>query len=85
MVTIGLMAFGTVGIGVLPDRRAIGSLAADSLGTVPLLQGFSAGGEWQLHRLHRRRAPAGHRGFFGSLQQASVLWRIAARIGRKQR
>ena len=73
MVTIGLMAAGTVGIGVLPDRRTIGSLAPILLVLCRLLQGFSAGGEWGSSTAFIVEwAPAGRRGFFGSLQQASV-------------
>jgi MHS family proline/betaine transporter-like MFS transporter len=73
MATIALMAVGTVGIGVLPDRRAIGSLAPILLVLCRLLQGFSAGGEWgSSTALIVEWAPAGRRGFFGSLQQASV-------------
>ena len=73
LLTILLMALGTVGIGVLPDHQAIGSLAPTLLVACRLLQGLAAGGEWGSSTAFIVEwAPAGRRGFFGSLQQAGV-------------
>ena len=71
--TIILMAVGTVGIGILPDRQAIGALAPLLLVLCRCVQGFSAGGEWGSSTAFIVEwAPVGRRGFFGSLQQSSV-------------
>jgi MHS family proline/betaine transporter-like MFS transporter len=73
MATVLLMAVGTVGIGILPDRQAIGTAAPLLLVLCRFIQGFSAGGEWGSSTAFVVEwAPAGRRGFFGSLQQASV-------------
>ncbi len=73
VLTIVLMAVGTVGIGVLPDYATAGALAPALLVACRLLQGFSAGGEWAgATAFIVEWAPAGQRGRFGSLQQASV-------------
>ena len=73
VLTIFLMAFGTVGIGLLPDFHAIGLLAPALLVACRLMQGFAAGGEWGgATAFIVEWAPEGRRGFFGSFQQASV-------------
>ena len=73
VLTIFLMAFGTVGIGLLPDFHAIGVLAPALLVVCRLMQGFAAGGEWGgATAFIVEWAPEGRRGFFGSFQQASV-------------
>src|SRR5262249_56331051 len=46
MLTIFLMAAGTVMIGVLPTYASIGLVAPLLLVVARLMQGFSAGGEW---------------------------------------
>jgi MHS family proline/betaine transporter-like MFS transporter len=46
LLTIFLMAAGTVLIGVIPTYRSIGVAGAVLLVLARLLQGFSAGGEW---------------------------------------
>jgi len=73
MLTMTLMAVGTVMIGLVPDFATIG-LAAPALVVVArLIQGFSAGGEWGGSTAFLVEwAPEGRRGLVGSLQQASV-------------
>jgi MHS family proline/betaine transporter-like MFS transporter len=73
LLTMFLMAVGTVGIGALPDHHSIGSLAPVLLVLCRLLQGFSAGGEWGSSTAFIVEwAPSGKRGLYGSLQQSSV-------------
>lgn len=73
ILTIVLMAAGTVGIGLIPDYHAIGVLAPLLLVVCRLLQGFSAGGEWGGSTAFIVEwAPAQRRGFVGSFQQSSV-------------
>lgn len=73
LLTIVMMAVGTVGIGLIPGYAAIGELAPILLVVCRLLQGFAAGGEWGgATAFIVEWAPAGRRGFFGSFQQASV-------------
>jgi MHS family proline/betaine transporter-like MFS transporter len=74
LVTIFLMAAGTVMIGLLPTYQSAG-LAAPALLTVArLMQGFSAGGEWGCSTAYLVEwAPAGRRGWYGSFQQTSVV------------
>ncbi len=46
LITIALMAVGTVLVGILPTYAAIGFAAPLLLVVARLMQGFSAGGEW---------------------------------------
>ncbi|MGI4857518.1 MAG: MFS transporter [Janthinobacterium lividum] len=72
-LTIFGMALGTVGIGVLPTYETIGMGAPILLVTLRLMQGLAAGGEWGTSTaLIVESAPAGKRGFFGGLGQASI-------------
>ena len=74
MLTIFLMAAGTVLIGILPTYPAIGVAAPLLLVVARLLQGFSAGGEWGSSTAYIVEwAPKGKRGFYGSFQQTSVV------------
>jgi MHS family proline/betaine transporter-like MFS transporter len=74
LITILLMAVGTVLIGVLPTFATIGYLAPLLLVVARLLQGFSAGGEWGSSTAFIVEwAPAGERGYYGSFQQTSVV------------
>ena len=73
VLTIFLMAFGTVGLGVLPSYESIGVLAPILLVILRLVQGLAAGGEWGTSTAFMVEwAPEGRRGFFGSFQQVSA-------------
>ena len=73
LVTIALMAAGTVLIGVVPAYATIGVIAPILVVGARLLQGFSAGGEWGGSTAFIVEwAPGNRRGFYGSLQQCSV-------------
>ncbi|MBO1074573.1 MFS transporter [Roseomonas marmotae] len=73
LLTIFMMAFGTVAIGLLPTYESIGMLAPILLVVCRLAQGFAAGGEWGGSTAFIVEwAPKNQRGFFGSFQQASV-------------
>jgi MHS family proline/betaine transporter-like MFS transporter len=73
VLTIFLMAFGTVGLGLLPSYDAIGVWAPLLLVILRLVQGIAAGGEWGTSTAFMIEwAPQGRRGFFGSFQQVST-------------
>ena len=74
LLTILLMAIGTVLIGLLPTFESIGYLAPLLLVVARLLQGFSAGGEWGSSTAFIVEwAPPAERGYYGSFQQTSVV------------
>jgi MFS transporter, MHS family, proline/betaine transporter len=74
LITIFLMAVGTVIIGLIPTYAAIGVLAPAILVVARLMQGFSAGGEWGGSTAFIVEwAPENRRGFYGSFQQMSVV------------
>jgi MHS family proline/betaine transporter-like MFS transporter len=74
MLTIFLMAAGTVLIGILPTYASIGFAAPALLLIARLMQGFSTGGEWGGSTAFIVEwAPKGRRGLFGSFQQMSVV------------
>ena len=74
LLTVFLMAGGTVLIGLLPTYQSIGRLAPLLLALGRLVQGFSAGGEWGTSTAYMVEwAPAGRRGYVGSFQQMSVV------------
>jgi MHS family proline/betaine transporter-like MFS transporter len=74
LITIALMAGGTVLIGLLPTYAAIGIAAPLLLVLARLLQGFSAGGEWGSSTAYIVEwAPSDKRGLYGSFQQMSVV------------
>lgn len=73
LLALFVMAFGTLGIGLLPDHNAIGSWAPRLLIFCRLLQGLSAGGQWTSSTTFVVEwAPSRHRGYFSSYQQVSV-------------
>jgi MFS transporter, MHS family, proline/betaine transporter len=73
VLTILLMAAGTVIIGVLPSYSSIGVMAPVLLLLARLLQGFSTGGEWGgATAFMAEWSVEGKRGFYTSLQQMSV-------------
>ena len=73
MLTIFLMAAGTVLIGLIPDYATIGALAPALLVFARLLQGFAAGGEWGGSTAFIVEwAPQDKRGLYGSFQQSSL-------------
>src|SRR3954462_6499411 len=74
LITIALMAIGTVMVGLLPTYAAIGIAAPLLLVVARLMQGFSAGGEWGSSTAYIVEwAPQDRRGFYGSFQQMSVV------------
>ena len=74
LLTIFLMAAGTVLIGILPTYASIGFLAPLLLLVARLMQGFSTGGEWGgSTSFIVEWAPKGRRGLYGSFQQMSVV------------
>ena len=75
MLTIFLMALGTVMIGILPTYASIGFAAPALLLLARLMQGFSTGGEWGGSTAFIVEwAPKEKRGLYGSFQQMSVVF-----------
>ena len=73
MLTIFMMAFGTVLIGLIPTYESIGLWAPALLVAARLLQGFAAGGEWGGSTAFIVEwAPEARRGLYGSFQQSSL-------------
>jgi MHS family proline/betaine transporter-like MFS transporter len=74
LLTIFLMATGTVLIGVTPTYATIGVAGPIIIVAARLLQGFSAGGEWGGSTAFMVEwSQPGRRGFYGSLQQVGVV------------
>src|SRR5260221_2561469 len=73
VLTIMLMAAGTVLIGIVPTYATIGAAGPLIILLARLMQGFSAGGEWGGSTAFIVEwADEGERGFLGSFQQCSV-------------
>jgi MHS family proline/betaine transporter-like MFS transporter len=73
VLTIFLMAFGTIGLGLLPSYETIGIWAPILLVALRILQGIAAGGEWGTSTAFMIEwSPSDRRGFFGSFQQVST-------------
>lgn len=74
LLTIFMMAAGTVLIGLLPTYATIGFLAPTLLLLARLMQGFSAGGEWGGSTAYMAEwSSTGRRGWHTSFQQFSVV------------
>ncbi|HSG47960.1 MAG TPA: MFS transporter, partial [Longimicrobiales bacterium] len=70
LITIFLMAAGTVLMGVAPSYAAVGIAGPAVILVARLMQGFSAGGEWGGSTAFIVEwAPEGKRGWYGSFQQ----------------
>jgi MFS family permease len=73
LITLFLMGFPTIIIGLIPSYDSIGYWAAFLLVLMRLLQGIAVGGEWGgAILLAVEHAPEGKKGFFGSLPQTGV-------------
>ena len=73
VLTIFLMAFGTVGLGLLPSHETIGVWAPILLVVLRLVQGLAVGGEWGTSTAFIVEwAPQDRRGLYGSFQQVST-------------
>ena len=73
LITLMLMGVPTILIGLIPSYDQIGYWAAVLLVAMRFLQGIAVGGEWGGAVLMAvEHAPAGKKGFFGSLPQVGV-------------
>lgn len=73
ILTLLMMGLPTVAIGLIPTHDQIGYWAAGLLVLLRFLQGFAVGGEWGGAVLMAvEHAPAGQKGFYGSLPQTGV-------------
>jgi MFS transporter, MHS family, proline/betaine transporter len=73
VLTIFLMALGTIGLGLVPSYDRIGIWAPTLLVMLRILQGVAAGGEWGTSTAFMIEwSPPDRRGFFGSFQQVST-------------
>jgi MHS family shikimate/dehydroshikimate transporter-like MFS transporter len=73
LVTLLMMGIPTIIIGLIPTYEQIGYWAAVLLVLMRIIQGLAVGGEWGGAVLMAvEHAPAGKKGFFGSLPQTGV-------------
>ncbi|CAM2866131.1 MFS transporter [Prescottella defluvii] len=73
VISLLLMGFATVGIGVLPNYDAIGVFAPILLVTLRFIQGLGVGGEWGGAVLvATENAPEGRKGLYGAAPQIGV-------------
>jgi MHS family proline/betaine transporter-like MFS transporter len=73
ILTVSLMALGTMLIGLIPSYESIGVWAPIGITIARLIQGFSAGGEWGGSTSFMvEYAGEGRRGYIGSWQQVTV-------------
>jgi MHS family proline/betaine transporter-like MFS transporter len=74
ILTIFVQAVGTAATGLLPSYQAVGLIAPVGLVIARLIQGFAIGGEWGTSIVYMvESAPERRRGFYGSLQQATII------------
>lgn len=70
IVTLLMMGFATVAVGLLPSAHQIGVLAPILLTLLRVVQGFAVGGEWAgAALLSAEYAPKGRRGMYGMFTQ----------------
>src|SRR6188472_4264192 len=73
VLTLLIMGFATLFIGLLPTYHQVGVWAAVALLILRIIQGFGVGGEWGGSiLLVVEHAPAHQRGFYGSWPQMGV-------------
>jgi MFS family permease len=74
ILTLTMMAGGTMLLGLVPSYATIGALAPAILVLARLAQGFSVGGEWGNSTAFMVEwAPEDRRGFYSSFQQCSLV------------
>jgi len=81
-VTVGLMGAGSLAIAVVPSYHTSGVIAPVIFVLARLLQGFSAGGEFQgSSAFIVEHAPLKHRALFGSIQLVTIGMAVLAATG----
>ncbi|GJD78673.1 MFS family transporter [Methylobacterium gregans] len=74
VISVLMMCFGSLMIGILPTYETVGSLAPVLLLLARMLQGLSVGGEYGTSATYMSEvAIKGHRGFFASFQYVTLI------------
>lgn len=74
MISVLMMCFGSLAIGLLPTYQSIGAAAPALLLLARMLQGLSVGGEYGTSATYMSEiAVPGHRGFFASFQYVTLI------------